>query len=80
MLEESQKTEKEKFVILISLTKISTLLNANKFIRTHRNIMVNANKIEEIILADNLVVLKGGHKVNLSNTYKNFIKKMNILS
>ncbi|MBX9807163.1 MAG: response regulator transcription factor [Flavobacteriaceae bacterium] len=73
-------TEKEKFVILISLTKISALLDANIFIRTHRNIMVNSNKIEEIILADNLVILKGGHKINLSNTYKDFIKKMNILS
>jgi two-component system, LytTR family, response regulator len=73
-------TENEKFVILISLTKISALLDANKFIRTHRNIMVNVTKIEEIILADNLVVLKGGHKVNLSNSYKDFIKKMNILS
>jgi len=73
-------TENEKFVILISLTKISALLDANTFIRTHRNIMVNAVKIEEIILADNLVVLKGGHKVNLSNSYKDFIKKMNILS
>lgn len=73
-------TENEKFVILISLTKISALLDANKFVRTHRNIMVNVTKIEEIILADNLVVLKGGHKVNLSNSYKDFIKKMNILS
>jgi two-component system LytT family response regulator len=73
-------TEKEKFVILISLTKISALLDANTFVRTHRNIMVNVTKIEEIILADNLVVLKGGHKVNLSNSYKDFIKKMNILS
>lgn len=73
-------TEKEKFVILISLTKISALLDVNQFIRTHRNIMVNSSKIEEIILADNLVILKGGHKVNLSNTYKDFIKKINILS
>lgn len=73
-------TEKEKFVILISLTKISALLDANKFIRTHRNTIVNANKIEEIILADNLIILKGNHKTNLSDTYKDFIKKMNILS
>jgi two-component system LytT family response regulator len=73
-------TENEKFVILISLTKISALLDANKFIRTHRNIMVNSNKIEEIILTDNLVILKGNHRVNLSNTYKDFIKNINILS
>lgn len=73
-------TEKEKFVILISLTKINELLDKNKFIKTHRNTIVNADKIEEIILADNLIILKGNHKINLSDTYKDFIKKMNILS
>lgn len=73
-------TEKEKFVILISLTKISGLLNPTAFIKTHRNYLVNVNKIEEIILADNLIIVQGGHKVNLSDTYKDFIKKMNILS
>jgi len=73
-------TEKEKFVILISLTKISALLDPSKFIRTHRNTIVNSDKIEEIILADNLIILQGNHKINLSDTYKDFIKKMNILS
>jgi two-component system, LytTR family, response regulator len=73
-------TEKEKFVIMISLTKISQLLDKNKFVRTHRNTIVNVNKIEEIILADNLIILQGNHKVNLSDSYKDFIKKMNILS
>jgi two-component system, LytTR family, response regulator len=73
-------TEKEKFVILISLTKISELLNKQKFIRTHRNNIVNVDKIEEIIPGDNLIILKGNHKVNLSDKYKDFLKKMNILS
>ena len=73
-------TEKEKFVILISLTKISELLDKNKFIRTHRNYIVNSDAIEEIILADNLVILKGNHKINLSDNYKDFIKKIKILS
>jgi len=73
-------TEKEKFVILISLTKINDLLDKNKFVRTHRNTIVNIDKIEEIIPADNLILLKGNHKINLSDTYKDFIKKMNILS
>jgi len=73
-------TEKEKFVILISLTKISALLDKNKFIRTHRNYIVNSDTIEEIILADNLVILKGNHKVNLSDNYKDFIKKIKTLS
>ena len=73
-------TEKEKFVILISLTKISELLDKNKFIRTHRNYIVNSETIEEIILADNLVILKGNHKINLSDNYKDFIKKIKTLS
>lgn len=73
-------TEKEKFVILISLTKILELLNKNKFTQTHRNFIVNIEKIEEIILADNLIILKGNHKINLSDTYKDFLKNMNIIS
>ncbi|MBF4471994.1 MULTISPECIES: LytR/AlgR family response regulator transcription factor [Flavobacterium] len=73
-------TEKEKFVILISLTKISELLDKNQFIRTHRNYIVNSDTIEEIVLADNLVVLKGNRKINLSDNYKDFIKKIKILS
>ncbi|OIV42836.1 LytR/AlgR family response regulator transcription factor [Flavobacterium johnsoniae] len=73
-------TEKEKFVILISLTKISELLDKSKFIKTHRNTIVNTNKIEEIFLTDNLIILKGNHRINLSDTYKDFIKNINILS
>lgn len=73
-------TEKEKFVILISLTKISELLDKNKFIRTHRNYIINYDTIEEIILSDNLVILKGNRKINLSDNYKDFIKKIKILS
>lgn len=73
-------TEKEKFVILISLTKINELLDKNKFIRTHRNYIVNSDMIEEIILADNLIILKGNHKVNLSDNYKDFVKKIKTLS
>jgi len=73
-------TEKEKFVILISLTKISELLDKSKFIKTHRNTIVNTDKIEEIFLTDNLIILKGNHRINLSDTYKDFIKNMNILS
>lgn len=73
-------TEKEKFVILISLTKISELLDKSKFIKTHRNTIVNSAKIEEIFPADNLIILKGNYRINLSDTYKDFIKNMNILS
>lgn len=72
-------TEAEKFVILISLTKIIQLLDPKKFFQTHRNYIVNADKIEEIIVNDNLVILKGNHKVTLSDKYKDFVKNFRIL-
>ena len=72
-------TDVEKFVILISLTKIIQLLDPNKFCQTHRNYIVNLSKIEEIIVYDNLVILKGNHKVTLSDKYKDFVKNFRIL-
>ena len=72
-------TEAEKFVILISLTKIIQPLDPTKFFQTHRNYIVNAGKIEEIIVNDNLVILKGNHKVTLSDKYKDFVKNFRIL-
>jgi DNA-binding LytR/AlgR family response regulator len=68
-------TETEKFVILISLTKIMDLFDPLKFIRTHRNYIINSDKIIEITPADNLVMLKGNHKVTLSDKYKEFINR-----
>lgn len=72
-------TEKEKFVIMISLTKISKLLNPNVFTKTHRNYIVNSKKIEEIVPADNLIMLSSNHHVPLSEKYKNMIKKLHTL-
>jgi len=72
-------TEKEKFVILISLTKILKLLDSNTFCRTHRNYIANVQKIEEIVPADNLILLTGDHRVTLSETYKDIIKRARTL-
>lgn len=72
-------TEKEKFVILISLTKISKLLDDVIFSRTHRNFIVNTEKIIEIIPADNLIILSGNHQATLSDTYKDILKKVRTL-
>jgi DNA-binding LytR/AlgR family response regulator len=72
-------TESEKFVILISLTKIITLLDANKFHKTHRNFIVNSEKIEEILVSENLIILKGNHKIMLSDKYKDIIKRFHVL-
>jgi two-component system LytT family response regulator len=72
-------TENEKFLILMSLTKILELLDVNRFCQTHRNCIVNIEQITEIVPADNLIILKGTHKVPLSDKYKNFIKQFQIL-
>jgi two-component system, LytTR family, response regulator len=72
-------TEKEKFVILISLTKMLELLKNNHFCRTHRNYIVNAEKIIEIIPADNLILLAGNNKAILSDKYKDILKKVKTL-
>ena len=72
-------TEKEKFVILISLTKISKLLDDTLFSKTHRNFIVNTEKIIEIIPADNLILLSGNHQATLSDTYKDILKNVRTL-
>ena len=72
-------TEKEKFVILISLTKILQLLNNPIFQRTHRNFIVNTKHITEIIPANNLILLTGNKKATLSERYKDIIKKVRTL-
>lgn len=72
-------TEKEKFVILISLTKILELFDETIFARTHRNYIVNTQKITEIIPSDNLIILAGGHKAILSEKYKDILKKVRTL-
>ncbi|MEL1243112.1 response regulator transcription factor [Flavobacterium sp. DGU11] len=72
-------TTDEKFLILLSLKKITEILDKTKFVRTHRNYLVNRDKIEEIIPNDNLVILTGNHKVTLSDNYKDFIKQIRII-
>ena len=72
-------TEQEKFLILISLTKLMEQLDATRFFQTHRNFVVQADKILEIIPSQNLVVLKGNHHVALSDKYKGFISQFHII-
>ncbi|CAM4361141.1 LytR/AlgR family response regulator transcription factor [Flavobacterium terrigena] len=72
-------TLNEKYLVALSLTKITEFLDANTFSKTHRNYIVNTNKITEIILSENLIMLEGNHKVTLSDKYKDFIHKFKIL-
>lgn len=72
-------TENDKFMILISLSKIVQVLDSSIFTKSNRNCIINTNQIEALFLKDNLIILKGNHKITLSDNYKEFISKMNIL-
>lgn len=72
-------TDNDKFLIQISLTKIIEFLDSKKFCRVHRNSIVNTDQIVEIMLADNLVILKGNRKLNIGENYKNFVNLFQIL-
>ncbi|HLA56607.1 MAG TPA: response regulator transcription factor [Flavobacterium sp.] len=72
-------SENENFLILLSLSKVCELLQKDNFIRTHRNYLVNADKILEITPDDNYILLKGNHKVTLSDNYKKFINNYKVL-
>jgi two-component system, LytTR family, response regulator len=72
-------TETEKFLILISLTKLMEQLDAKRFFQTHRNFVIHVDKILEIIPSQNLVMLKGNHQVTLSDKYKGFMSQFHIL-
>lgn len=72
-------TSKEKFVILISLKKMLQWLDNTTFCRSHRNFIVNMEKIIEIVPADNLIILQENHTVTLSERYKGIINQFRML-
>lgn len=72
-------TSNEKYLVALSLAKITNYLDTNIFAKTHRNYIVNTNKINEITLSENLILLEGNHKITLSDKYKDFIHKFKIL-
>ena len=73
-------TESERYVVLISLVKIATLFEEHSFIRTHRNYLANSKMIEEIILNEDSIILKGNHSIPLSDNYKKLTQQLNLLS
>lgn len=73
-------TADEKFVVQISLVRLAEKFEPHGFVRTHRNYLVNANMIEEIIPGEDSVILKGNHCMPLSEKYKGLLKKINFLS
>jgi two-component system LytT family response regulator len=72
-------TENDKFVIQISLSKILEQLDSTKFFRTHRNHIVNSDRIMEIQPADNLLVLSNNQYIPISDHYKDVLQQFKFL-
>jgi two-component system, LytTR family, response regulator len=69
----------EKFVIQISLTKITNLLDSTMFYRVHRNHIVNAHEIEEIQPSDGLLVMSNKSLIPISDRYKEVLNQFKII-
>jgi two-component system, LytTR family, response regulator len=69
----------EKFVIQISLAKITNLLDPSKFYRVHRNHIVNAHEIEEIQPSDGLLVMSNKSMIPFSDHYKEVLNQFKII-
>ncbi|CAM1372866.1 LytR/AlgR family response regulator transcription factor [Tenacibaculum xiamenense] len=72
-------TEKESFVIQISLSKILKYINNTIFKQVHRKFVVNLGMVEEFSLTDHSITLRKNHILSFSDKYKDTIKKFDIL-
>lgn len=63
-------TQEGKFVLTLSLTQFIKKVKDYPFIRTHRNYLVNLEKIKQIYLQDNIILLTNDTTTSFSNTYK----------
>ncbi len=68
-------TDNDRYILQISLSKLMNELPYGRFLKTHRNCVVNTSKIKTIFPKDNLVMLTGGKKVVLSRRYKEALLK-----
>lgn len=69
----------EKFVVLISLSKIEKMLEPHGFVRTHRKFLAQLEKISQIILSEDTVLLEGGFSIPISDHYKDLVKGLDVL-
>lgn len=72
-------TESKQLAINAPLYKIHEKLDPNIFIQIHRRCIVNALKIDRVLLSDNEIGIKN-KRFTISNNYKmHLIKKLNLI-
>jgi len=69
----------DKFVIQISLSKIMDVLDPNRFYRTHRNHIVNADCILEIQPSDHLLLMTNKQLIPIGERYREVFQKFRII-
>lgn len=72
-------TATNKFVIQMSMTKIEELMDPKRFVRTHRNHLVQQEAIQEIHLADHLLKLQNGQLVPVGERYRDIFQNLRIV-
>ncbi len=75
------KTEKDQFIVQLSLKQFLEKIQSPNFIRVHRNYIINTDKIDRVFLSDNLIILQNNINVTLGRLYRSdFIKQYEILT
>ena len=68
-------TQKGNFILQVALSQFVKELPKPHFLRTHRNYIVNTEKIVSIYPDDNLIILEDNEQVLLSRRYKDIFFK-----
>jgi len=72
--------DKNTFLLEYTLIDLQKRLPTSMFIRSHRNYIVNMNKVKEVHYNDNLIILEDNTKALLGRSYKkDFIHRYSIL-
>lgn len=58
------------YLIRLSLSRVKEVLANPNFKQTHRNYLVNINKIKEMYIEDNLIVMEAAHQIPFSTRFK----------
>ncbi len=73
--------DKNTFLLEHTLVDLQRRLPKSVFARSHRNFIVNMNKVKEVHYNDNLIILEDNVKALLGRSYKNdFIHGYSVLS
>lgn len=69
-------TNESRYLVLQPLIGLLDILPANMFVRVHRNYVINFNRITELNIKDNYLLLSNNRQIEVSRRYKEILLKM----